>query len=72
MNVNFPYIRQAVRHHFFSCFHLHPVSMKSLKDMNLNQVSSFGNFFTILYLVVAKCFLVFNAVFHVRWTNIIP
>ena len=25
-----------------------------------------------LYPVIAKCFLVFNAVFHARWINIIP
>ena len=39
-----------------------------------DQVSSFGDLKKILYPVNGKCFLVliFNAVFHVKWTNIIP
>ena len=35
----------------------------------VDQVSSFGNLKKILYPVTGKCFLVFNAVFHVRWTK---
>ena len=38
-----------------------------------DQISSFGDLKKkFLYPVTGKCFLVFNAVFHVRWTNIIP
>ena len=34
--------------------------------------SSFDNFFKILYPAASKHFLVFNATFDARWTNIIP
>ena len=30
------------------------------------------DFFKILYPAASECFLVFNATFDVRWTNIIP
>ena len=40
-----------------------------LADEKLN----FGDFLKFYnYLTTCKCFLVFNAVFDVRWTNIIP
>ena len=35
----------------------------------MRQNFKFGDLKKILYTVTSKCFLVFNAVFHVRWTN---
>ena len=37
-----------------------------------DDISSFDDFKKILYPAASKCFLVFNATFDVRWTNIIP
>ena len=37
-----------------------------------DEILSFDDFFRILYPAASKCFLVFNATFDVRWTNIIP
>ena len=36
------------------------------------EISSFDDFLKILYPAASKRFLVFNATFDVRWTNIIP
>ena len=36
------------------------------------SISSLDDFSKILYSAASKRFLVFNATFDVRWTNIIP
>ena len=52
------------------CF-VWPLGLRLWSVSEADEISSFGDLKKILYPVTSKCFLVFNAVFHVRWTNII-